>query len=443
MEVIIVLFTIVAGILLCCLNKNKFARRVSLLFFLIWCFLLILSIFNPNNLKPVSPVAYLYISTFVLMVLTGLNFYNVSENTGKISSYNTIPSAFNHIATNKWMLTVLIIADLFLIFFCFQLRDLLEKMSALDYRNTGGLQNFLFDGNSIIGLTYTFLVTPMTFFSNIFLAYLILFNRKAIFPIILYAIFIVLRSYLEGQRSGLVDVFIFIAFFIFCCPFFISDKKNKKTVRVKMIKNIFFIGIISLAAFSILSFMTNQRLHNENEFSMNAVSDGANDTFNHLLIYSIGPFRALDYAIDNNYIGRLHGYAFGRSTFGFVDYSLQLILNNLGIKYNTANGHIYKLLQDNWISIPNDFNFAYTAIFNFYIDFGFLGVLIIPFILGALVKILIIKFTNTCNPITLLAIAYLFYVLINSYFTWRMYDMSAMVTIIWLFIFKRMLKNHV
>lgn len=443
MDVLIILLTFLSGILLCSTNKDLFARRVSFLFFLIWCFLLVLSVFNPYNLKPVRPITYLYICTFVLMVLLGMNISTTKVSPRTIPLHSTTSLAFNHLATNKWVLGVLVIADAFLIYFCFQLRDLLETMSALDYRNTGGLQNDLFGGNSFIGLTYTFLVTPMTFFSNIFLAYLILFNRKSILPIILYALFIVLRSYLEGQRSGLVDVFIFIAFFIFCCPFFLSDKSNKKLARKKMIKNVFLIGIISVAAFALLSFMTNQRLHNENEFNMTSVSDGASDTFNHLLVYSIGPFRAFDYALDNHYLERLGGHSNGLSTLGFVDYSLQLVSNNLGVKYNTENGRIYKLLQDNWISIPYDFNFAYTAIFNFYMDFGFLGILIIPFILGCILKKFIVKFSRTSNPIILLAVAYIFYVLANSYFTWRMYEMSAMVTILWFIIYKRMLKNHI
>ena len=442
MDFLIIFLTFVFGLFLCCINKDIFAKRVSLLFFLIWCFLLILSISNPYNLKPVSPITYLYICTFVIMVLLGMNIPTVRISKRLASSDNTTAIVFNHLATNKWVLSVLVIADIFLMFFCFQLRDLLETMSALDYRNTGGLQNELFRGNSLIGLTYTFLVTPMTFFSNIFLAYLILFNKKAFFPIILYTLFIVLRSYLEGQRSGLVDVFIFIAFFIFCCPFFLSSK-TKKVERKKMIKNLFLIGIISAASFAILSFMTNQRLHNENEFSIASVSDGVSDTFNHLLVYSIGPFRAFDYAIENHYVDRLEGHSYGLSTLGFVDYSLQLISNNLGIKYDTANGRIYRLLQDNWINIPHDFNFAYTAMFNFYMDFDYWGILIIPFILGCLLRMFIVKFSRTSNPITLMVVVYIFYVLVNSYFTWRMYEMSAMVTIIWFFIYKRFLKYQI
>ena len=442
MDLLIIILTFISGLFLCCINNDVFTRRGSLLFFFIWGFLLVLSIFNPDNLKPVSPIIYLYICTFVIMVLLGINISKVRVSTKLSSSGNTTSVAFNHLATHKWVLSVIVIADIFLVYFCFQLRDLFETMSALDYRNNGGLQNELFGGNSLIGLTYTFLVTPMTFFSNIFLAYLILFNRKALLPIVLYALFIVLRSYLEGQRSGLVDVFIFIAFFIFCCPFFLSEK-NKKVARKKMIKNLCLIGVISIAAFAFLSFMTNQRLHNENEFSMTSVSDGVDDTFNHLLIYSIGPFRAFDYAIDNHYVDRLGGHSYGLSTLGFVDYSLQLISNNIGINYKTANGRIYRLLQDNWINIPQDFNFAYTSLFNFYMDFGYLGILIIPFILGYLLRIFIVKFSRTSNPITLIVVIYLFYVLANSYFTWRMYEMSAMVTILWFFIYKKLLKKQI
>lgn len=442
MDVLIILLTFILGLLLCSIDKNILVRKVSFLFFLIWLFLLVLSVSNPYNLNPVSPQTYLYICTFVIMVLLGINI-PTTKTTQQSISYNTKSLAFNHLATNKWVLVVVCIADIFLIYFSFQLRDLLETMSALDYRNTGGLQNDLFGGDSVIGLTYTFLVTPMTFFSNIFLAYLILFNRKAFLPIILYALFIVLRSYLEGQRSGLVDVFIFIAFFIVCYHFFLSDKTSRKIARKKMIKNIFFIGIISVAAFSLLSFMTNQRLHNENEFSKASVTDGINDTFNHIIVYSVGPFRAFDYAIENHYVDRLGGHSYGRSTLGFIDYSLQLVSNNLGMNYSTANSRIYKLLQDNWISIPHDFNFAYTAVFNFYMDFGFLGVLVLPFIFGCIMRKFLLKFSSSYNPITLLAVAYIFYVLVNSYFTWRMYEMSAMVTIIWFLIYKRLLKNHI
>ena len=439
MDVFILLLTFLPCALLCYINKDLLARRVALLFLLIWCFLLVLSVFNPYNLKPVRPLTYLYLCTFVIMVLIGMNISTARVSYRTVPSYSKASLAFNHLATNKWMLVVVVIADAFLLFFCLKLRELLETMSALDYRNTGGLQNDLFGGNSLIGLTYTFLVTPMTFFANVFFAYLILFNRKASLPISLYALFIILRSYLESQRSGLVDVFIFIIFFVFCCPFFMSGKSNKKLA----IKNIILIGAVSVISFALLSFMTNQRLNNENTFSMSAVYDGVGDTCNHLVLYSIGPFRAFDYALINHYTDRLGGHSYGLSTLGFVDYSLQLVSNNLGINYDTANGRIYKLLQDNWISIPHNFNFAYTAVFNFYMDFGFLGILVIPFVLGCILKRFIVKFTHTSNPIALLVVAYIFYVLANCYFTWRMYEMSAMVTILWLLIINRMLKKYI
>lgn len=439
--IIVVTFLILCAIIIS-INQCKLAKKISLVIYIEWLCLLIISLTNPKNLYPIDEITYLYLCLFPFMFLIGITSNDANKQYNQKTDFSNLTISFNRIATNKWLLFIVVVADLLLFFIYQQSVTIINSMSALEYRNNGGPQ-LIFDGNSLLGLLYSFIINPLIFFSNLFLSFLLLFNRKKNIPIILYAIFIILRSLIEGQRSGLLDLFFFIIFFVFCCSMFsienkISSKKNKP------IKTFIVIGFLALSCLIGISFMTNQRLTNNNEFNIENIISGIDETSTHIVTYSVGPFRALDYALKNDYVNNhFNGYKFGQSTLGFIDYGIQLICKNIGINYEAGNKEVYSYLQNNWIRIPSNFNFAYTAIFNFYVDFGFLGILFIPYILGLIFISLISKFNRYKNPILFIAIAYLFFITFNCYFTWRLYDLSALITICWIYLFYKIEKKHI
>lgn len=437
MSIIIITVFLILCTITITTNRNKFTKRISLVFYIEWTIFLLISITNPKNLNPVSELTYFYLCVFPLMFLLGVASLKINNNYN--NSFENIHFSLNNIATKKTILWIISICDIFLLTLYLKKKQTLDSLSALDYYNNGGIQN-LFEGNSILGLINTFILTPMTFFANYFLAYLLLFNRKRIIPITLYSIFVILRTLIVGGRSGLLDCFIFIIFFLFCYPRL--NNRKSKSLNQNTFKKLLPLCVLLLISLVGISYMTNQRINNSNEFNTKTISDGWNDTSFHLYTYTVGPFRAFDYALKNDYVNnRFNGYKFGQSTFGFIDYGIELICKNIGINYKAGNSQVYSHLQNNWINIPHNFNFAYTALFNFYVDFGFLGVIFFPYFIGLILGMLILNFNKKQNPILLIAIAYLYYVLMYSFFTWNLYNLSGLIIIIWLCILYKITPN--
>ena len=418
------------------------AKRIATVFFVQWLLLLVISLLNPRGLYPVGPYAYFLVCIFLTMLIAGLTSISIrtTKNIDMDLCGEEIKESVDYLATSKYMIIAVILADVFLGVLYVQFQTLLETMTAMEYRNNGGLQ-VLFEGNSILGVTYTFFIAPLSFFSTFFLCYLLLYNNKAIIPILLYAANIVLHAYTQGQRSGFIDVFVFFAFLLYCCTF-LYGKIGRKQKRKLILRNLSIIAVVGIVALGAISFMTNQRVNNNNELSIASIQEGQDSTSDQLITYMVGPLRALDYGLNNNYVDRMGGYTYGRSTLGFVDSFLQFIGRNIGINFKTANGRVYDVLQNKWIKIPSDFNYAYTAVFNFYVDFDIIGVFLFPFLLGIIIRKLIDILWIRRNAGVLLSISYLVFVVCTCYFTWRMIELSAMFIIIWLVVINWVVKKR-
>lgn len=66
-----------------------------------------------------------------------------------------------------------------------------------------------------------------------------------------------------------------------------------------------------------------------------------------------------------------------------IDKLFDWIFSLVGIEYNSSYEQIGETLQEAKISINNEkgyFNFAFSSILYYYLDFRFVGVIIIPFL---------------------------------------------------------------
>lgn len=420
-------------------NQNVICKRSNVVLLSMWSVALILSVNNPFHLYPVSFPTYLLLLLFLLSFTCGFSLTNNIATIGDSDNGDSESAiAFiERLALNKFFLAILAFCDIYLFFLFMRYASTLALMSAADVRSEG-MQGILFEGNTLMGLSFNWLVVPMTFFADIFIAYLVLFKRK-LFPILLYLPCVIITPYINGSRAGFLHPIIMLCFFCACCPFLWRNIKTKNYLK-RFIPIIVFV----LVGLSVISFMTTQRYDKTEKLSVESIMMGYEKTSEQFVTYLIGPFRAFDYALENDYKEQLGGSTFGRSTLGFLDSTIEFILEHLGIKYERANSAIYAKLQNDWIFIPFGFNFAYTALFNFYMDFGILGIAIIPFLLGLLYKKICNSYAETHNPITLMLLMYLFYVFFDMFFTWRMYKMQSMVILIWLWILNsRTVKNAI
>lgn len=400
-----------------------------------WMALFLISLQNPYGLFPVSFNVYCLLVIYVSSLILGISS-TFNKNVSKIESTAKIQKQLDYLIDNKYVLVLTAIIIVFLMYIYSKQAILLLSISAMDLRNEG-IQELLFESNSTLGLFNNFLVRPLTYFIEVLAAYVLLYRRNKIIPLILFVSVVLLSALIGGSRGVIVKVLVYAIFLSYCCPFL--ETKSKKN-NIKLYVSLFIFGII---IFGFVSYLTAQRLYNINEFSFEAVMLGVDSMLVHVETYLVGPFRALDYALKHDYFNKLGGPTLGCSTLGFIEGMAKIFIEKIGIKYTTANNVIYATLQNDWIWIGRNFNFAYTPLLNFYLDFGILGILLIPFIFGAIIKKYCIKLFSSMNLAYLFLVAFFFNVVFESHFGWILYHWNCFVYFVYFYILKRFLSKSV
>ena len=413
------------------------ARRMCLSFLALWMGLLILSLTNPYGLFPASSLVYFYILVFLLSFTLGITFsYNKVGLNKQLSFFSELKSSIDWIVDNRLVLIATILCDLFLLY-AFSKQQVALMDSSIQELRLEGSQDYLFGDNGLLGSIYNLVVTPLSTFIQVLFAYIFICRREKLLPLVASLLNVILSTAINNSRGVLMIVLVYVVYVVFCCPFLINEGGKKIRFR-----NVVLIVVFALGAFAFVSYLTAQRLFGTNEISGEAVEMGVDALNKHIITYFVAPFRCFDYAIDHNYFEALGGPTFGRSTFGFFDGFIGFVLNHLGIHYTTANSIIYTHLQDKWIWVGIDMNFAYTAMFNFYMDFGFFGVLFLPAIFGAVIKKLCNSFLRNGNPALFLLLGYLFLALWESYFGWILYRWAVAFNFIFIIVFYYYYRSH-
>ncbi len=139
-------------------------------------------------------------------------------------------------------------------------------------------------------------------------------------------------------------------------------------------------------------------------------------------MYLVGPFRALDYAVNSDYfLDKLGGCYFGEATFLGFNKLLDWIFSLVGIDYNSSYELVGNTLQETSVDINSSatsFNFAFSSILYYYLDFKVLGVITIPFCLGIVLRILINKFHRYPSIPAFALFVYLLTICLTGFFTW-------------------------
>lgn len=154
------------------------------------------------------------------------------------------------------------------------------------------------------------------------------------------------------------------------------------------------------------------------------LEESFNNFMNETVIYMVGPFRALDYAVHNPpFLEHLGGITYGNSSIMGIDKLFDWIFSLVGIEYNSSYEQIGETLQEAKISINNEkgyFNFAFSSILYYYLDFRFVGVIIIPFFVGFILRFLIHKFNKYPSVPIFALIIFILMCCIMGFFNWEL-----------------------
>lgn len=423
--VVVVVFSIL--FLLIKSIEHTYYKNMLRVFLAYWGISLFISTFNPYGLNEVTATTYvLLLAGVISFVLGAIINKPVKTNASKSISIGVF---IDKLVSSKYFILLLIVIDLFLIWLYLKFAALLLYTNAVDIRKD---MNLIYEGNGAMALFYSIFIKPFDVVVMFIGAYLLLFKRTKILPLVLIIINLTLSSLIANSRGSLFIVLIYIVMVYFCKnELFASVGKNGRNSR-----QFFLIALISLLVFVGMGYMTNQRYNNDNTFDAEAIYNGLSVLGEEFVTYSVGPFRAFDYALNNNYVELLGGHTFGACTFGFVDTFLQLVFRKLGLAYTADVNNVVGYLQESYITIGKDniINFVYTENFLFYMDFGVLGVVFCSYFFGFLSSSAAKGYNKKKNPFLLILVSYMLYQALYGMSTWGFYRYTSFFTLLFIFL---------
>lgn len=415
--------------------SDKLSKMIILIYLLWWTVWLGLSTFDLYELFSVSNSTYYLLLLNVTLFCAGFLFCGAFRDKNENKNKNEIQYINLKVSKHSWVLKLLIIVVFILLYYWIRYRNVVLSMTSLNIRMERFTIGNLFSSTPEI-LFFNYFIESFMYAAVIVLAYMVIYGQFKSITFILLALSMFLYAGIGSGRGPIIDILVAMVLIYFIRrinsekKMHLSHLSNKmdKTKKMKL-WNMILIAFVILTIFVYSAWLTASRL-GYTEFNMESIQIGWNEFFKQGVLYSTGPFRALDYGL-KAYPENL-GYLFGRGTFAGIDEIINLIFKIIGISYTSANGIIGDVLQNNQILIGYNqaFNFAYTSVMIHYFDLGILGVIIFPFIFGFFMRKSIYLYEKEPALPTLIIMAFLFNTMINSDFKWGLQSPSSNIVLI-------------
>ena len=252
---------------------------------------------------------------------------------------------------------------------------------------------------------------------------------------LLLLIFVMLFS-LSSLGGGRLDYFRYLVIPLLLFGYCFYPKRFKVTL-----KKGFLILVMAAAMFFLLTIIGAGR-RGYMEFDKESLDVGVEMTTENLMSYSYGPIVAFDYALNNNYLDKLGGYSYGTLTFNAFNGLLDIAFRMIGISYGTNFSDFVILKQDTWITLSRqNFDKNWNALFSwnfyFYLDFGIVGMIVLPFLFGFLIRKSIYWFYRYQNVSSMMLLSILFLSLILSVLDFNLSSIPIGILMIYLY-----MKSH-
>lgn len=394
---------------------DKLSRRIILSFLMIWFISLSISTFNLYDLYPVSIETY----TIMLINILGfvLGFVSVKIEKSKfINSGNDLLSGDIASLLNSRSFFVFFVCGIILVYSF--LRNYFTEMTYSAFDRVESVELSILGSNKIVALFFMYLAAPLFYFANAILAYSLIFYRKFFISILLY-LYIIIFALIGGGRTAFIVIFIALCLVLFLG----SNYKIRKLIAP--------IAVLFLLVYVIMSYLTAIR-EGILDLDWYAFETGSDILNKHFVTYVTLPFRLFDYALNHDYLHKLGGYYWGLSSFDGINLYMSIFLRFFSIDLDQISLKTTAYLQDTWIAVGRDdvANYAYTNAIYHYLDFGVIGVFIIPFLFSRLVRLVIRELYIHKSIFALALLFYLYFVMVHSVFSWHLNKLYSLPYIV-------------
>lgn len=410
------------------IEKQAISRWLLYLHFGVWLGSISLSVLNLYGLFEVSPKVYTIILVNVFAFFFGfvaIKTFNACDKNKIICViHNTVTSLHKNKAWAIFCLLFLLVN----IYIVYKYANVLLLYTVNDVAKNRSL---LFEDGSLISSVNKYLLPAINYIIIFLLAYSVLFCRNWKY-ITLYFACACCKSIVGGSRGSIMVIFIFLLVLLIINQYFAKDFliKLNKSLKIGVI-------ILTISVYCIAGFLSFQRsritVDEDKSFTLANLIDGCNELNKDIIVYTIGPFRALDHAFSNHYPEKAEYPLLGRSTFMGLEGFISMFSTQLGVPIKTVYDKTIARQQADVFVIGyyNNqtilFNYAYTNAMIFYYDGGLLGVFIFSFLFGVFVKVIINLFLKRPNIYFAILVVFLFYCITRVIFQWTFINPAVYV----------------
>lgn len=407
----LILILIITYTILITINRlaryDKISKVFIYTFHIVWGLVLLITCFQPYDLYLPHSRTYIILAINLLSFTIGFNLICIRTQWYGFQSMRTedilrLQSSIKAIVSNKFFLFYISVLIIYLINL---LRTFFAKIAI--YGNLGKLrEDFFYDNfyGPFFNYIYLFLLVPTLNFV-LGLTMSCTFCYRKLFPMILMYLYIIMYSIISGGRLEYIAIFIAFLFF------FLSFQKMTK-------KRLFMFVIVLTSTIITFSYITNMRGAATGDTILETVQEGQDLALRHAVSYSCGSIIALDYAVNNNYMERIGGPKLGGLSTSSVIALVNMITKRFGLDIDEPISDLIYIKQKQYIPIglEDKHNALYTSVLYPYLDFGIVGVLILPMFIGLFIRKSIASFYRSKGIYSIILLTCLYIQVVESIF---------------------------
>lgn len=368
-----VVIVILIGLLIWAISLSKMdalSKSVIIFYIGFWGLVLFLSSLNLLHFNPIRNRTYYMLLLHLFAFVIGYILVKIPKShalVGVKSDY--LGKQVEHLVNSKWYRILLIILTLYaLSLFAIYFQKIMIYNSLADLRSE------YYDGSDMYGASYRiinqWLLKPFSIFATPLFAYLC-FTRRDKYCWLL-GLFLLVYNTLSAGRFGYVKIAIGFLYVIVClAPALRKNFRNWLTTAI-VFGGIFFLIMITTVA----------RL--DSFGSASSMTETGKEIMGENALLSITqPVSGLDYALDHNYLKRVGGYNWGGMTLTSIQRFVNPFFRKLGMGFEVSASKL-NFKQEEYIDIgyTRNQNALYTSVLWYFLDFGWLGVFLFPFLFG-------------------------------------------------------------
>ena len=399
---------------ICC--KDNISRLCVNIHTIWWSLLVVISLLNMFSMKDVSLFTYFLICSYYISFNIGFLMANYVFGSKVYALCNPTKNLDYYLRSRVFNIALLLFA-IFSIYLVYRFLDVIlistfaeAHLLSIDYELYGSPLAMIIFNNATV---------PLSYFSMVLFAFLYLKRNFSLVFLCLF--FYITLVFLVGFDKGTILMFV-LQFVLICLLLYKVDMSyivgcysmNKRQIT----KSVIFVMILIMITGVLSSLRKTDRI----DIVLLSLYDSLCDFLEEIVVYLVGPFRALDYAVNSDYfLDKLGGCYFGEATFLGFNKLLDWIFSLVGIDYNSSYELVGNTLQETSVDINSSatsFNFAFSSILYYYLYFKVLGVITIPFCLGIVLRILINKFHRYPSIPAFALFVYLLTICLTGFFTW-------------------------